>query len=238
MTTEHQPGSPVDIAEFEAHGGSWSRNRLLDTAVLAVVELRTLRARVAELESENARLLDENEQQHSTLCDETKRAESAEARVKELEDDLVTERGALSYQRSQRVSLESSITDLESQLESARSSEGMLRALIALLDRDGGQKQAGESLVESCARASHTLVAERHATFIEHEEIAAAREERSQVLALLQKAREERCGTSHYAHHDPKGTAGANCPACHASRRLGEALTAAAAILEEEAKGG
>jgi phage shock protein A len=21
-------------------------------------------------------------------------------------------------------------------------------------------------------------------------------------------------GTSHYAHHDPKGTAGANCPAC------------------------
>jgi hypothetical protein len=64
MTTEHQPGSQVDIAEFEAHGGSWSRNRLLDTAVLAVTELRTLRARVGELKS---------------------RAESAEARVKELE---------------------------------------------------------------------------------------------------------------------------------------------------------
>ena len=29
-------------------------------------------------------------------------------------------------------------------------------------------------------------------------------------------------GDSHYRHHDPKGTAGANCPACHARRDANE----------------
>lgn len=35
---------------------------------------------------------------------------------------------------------------------------------------------------------------------------------------------EELSQASHYAHHDPKGTAGANCPACHAMRRARERL--------------
>lgn len=168
-----------------------------ENLMMAMKELHTLRARVGELEVclNGLHLFAGRGDGHETADKVTDciagviiqlradlekteaRAESAEARVKELEAwvrDLESDARAdaeMLHKRDDR------IADLESQLESARSSEGMLRALIALLDRDGGQKQAGESLVESCARASHTLVAERHATFIEHEEIAAARED-------------------------------------------------------------
>lgn len=97
MSNEHQPGSQgVDLDELERRLeldlGSWGNSKNY-AAVFA--ELRTLRARVGELESENERLLDENEQQHSTLCDETKLAESAEARVKELEAELTDVRALL-----------------------------------------------------------------------------------------------------------------------------------------------
>lgn len=110
----------VDLDELEREGIEWDHGQLLRAGYSMAAELRTLRARVGELESENARLLDENEQQHSSLCDETNRAESAEARVKELEAERMSALIALADDRCGK-----RITDLESQLAAAREEQGL-----------------------------------------------------------------------------------------------------------------
>jgi hypothetical protein len=58
-------------------------------------------------------------------------------------------------------------------------------------------------------------------------ELAAARER-------IREAKDEFLQASHYAHHDPKGTAGANCPACHAAKHGLDLLNAALTKPESE----
>lgn len=54
MTTSHQPGSPVvDLDELESEGHEWDHGQLLRAARSLGAELRTLRARVAELETDS-----------------------------------------------------------------------------------------------------------------------------------------------------------------------------------------
>jgi hypothetical protein len=56
------------------------------------------------------------------------------------------------------------------------------------------------------------------------------------TLVQAERALEEmKCNwhTSHYAHHDPMGTAGANCPACKEDRKQRERISAALAAIRE-----
>jgi hypothetical protein len=208
MTTEHQPGSPVTAEQaHESHqrlvdhffGNPAERPRVSIPARLdrdddlvvsryidqAEAELRTLRARVesyamdlAALEGTNAANEGALRIQLERLHGERFRAESAEARIAELEklfddagqgeynvlaliDHYQSEAMAESEARRAALArvgeLECAEADLEAQLAAARedlgASELFARALIAKIDRDGGKAQLGESLQYSCHRA-------------------------------------------------------------------------------------
>lgn len=62
-------------------------------------------------------------------------------------------------------------------------------------------------------------------------EVRSGREERTALADTIRRLRDgmetalrEMVQASHYAHHDPLGTYGANCPACQAMTRAKEAL--------------
>lgn len=135
---EHQPGSPgVDLdaleRRLELDLGSWGN---LNTYRRVFAELRTLRARVesyamdlAALEGTNAAKEGALRVQLERLHGERFRAESAEARVKELEDRAAGYLHAFKdgCERSIEAvaALEARITDLESQLAAAREEQGL-----------------------------------------------------------------------------------------------------------------
>lgn len=175
---------PAELDKRASHVAKWA------------AECSKLRARVGGLEAQGAWEAVYKEE-HQLRREAEARAESAEARVKELEAQYAAIAHAVGVEHAP---------------DTGPTHPGPFAAVLA-------------SVEENARNAGRYWELES--------EVARLREAR----VWVNKAIEEKAGTSHYAHHDPMGTAGANCPACHASVRLSEALRAARKILEVE-KGG